>query len=53
MIYFFDLDEENHAFEFKWSAKKSPRFPAAFLENYPGCQTAVINRDNFDAFVGL
>lgn len=42
-----------HAFEFKWHPKKSPRFPAAFLENYPGGQTATINKENFETFIGL
>lgn len=42
-----------HAFEFKWQAKKPTRFPAAFLENYPDSQTTLINRENFDAFVGI
>ncbi|MFN0216614.1 MAG: ATP-binding protein [Saprospiraceae bacterium] len=41
------------AFEFKWQSKKSVRFPAAFLESYPGSQTALINPENFDAFVGM
>lgn len=42
-----------HAFEFKWQAKKAPRFPGAFLESYPDSETAVIDRENFDAFVGI
>jgi uncharacterized protein len=42
-----------HAFEFKWQTKKPARFPTAFLENYPGSQTALITRENFDTFIGL
>lgn len=42
-----------HAFEFKWLAKKAARFPKSFLENYPGSQTALIDQENFDAFVGV
>lgn len=41
------------AFEFKWQLSKSPRFPSSFLEAYPGTETHLINRDNFDAFVGI
>ncbi|MEI7587775.1 ATP-binding protein [Runella sp.] len=42
-----------HAFEFKWQAKKAKRFPSSFLEAYPGSETAVIDRNNFEAFVGV
>jgi predicted AAA+ superfamily ATPase len=48
-----DANGRLHAFEFKWQPKKSARFPAAFLENYPGSQTTLINNENFDAFVGI
>lgn len=41
------------AFEFKWQAKKNAHFPKAFLENYPGSQTSLINNENFETFVGL
>ncbi len=42
-----------HAFEFKWQSKKPVRFPATFLESYPGSQTTFISKDNFDGFVGM
>lgn len=42
-----------HAFEFKWQTPKTVRFPASFLENYPGSETAMIDKGNFDAFVGM
>jgi uncharacterized protein len=42
-----------HAFEFKWQPKKPARFPAVFLENYPGSQTVLIDNGNFEEFVGL
>lgn len=42
-----------HAFEFKWQPKKNARFPASFLENYPGSQTTLITNENFEAFVGM
>jgi len=48
-----DANGRLHAFEFKWQPKKNARFPASFLENYPGSQTTLINNENFDAFVGL
>ncbi len=48
-----DANGQLHAFEFKWQQKKLTRFPAAFLENYPGSQTTAITQDNFDAFVGI
>ena len=48
-----DANGQLHAFEFKWQQKKLTRFPAAFLENYPGSPTTAITQDNFDAFVGI
>ncbi|MFN0014649.1 MAG: ATP-binding protein [Saprospiraceae bacterium] len=43
-----------HAFEFKWKPlQKTYRFPKSFLESYPGSKTNRIDRDNFDAFVGV
>ncbi len=48
-----DANGQLHAFEFKWQQKKLTRFPAAFLENYPGSQTTAITQDNFNAFVGI
>ncbi len=48
-----DANGRLQAFEFKWQPKKQLRFPAAFLENYPDSQTALIHNQNFDAFVGM
>ncbi len=50
------IEEANgvlHAFEFKWQAKKTLKFPAAFLDAYPNSVTTVIDRSNFESFVGL
>lgn len=50
------IEEANgvlHAFEFKWQAKKPVKFPAAFLDAYPNSTTEVIDRSNFESFVGL
>jgi len=51
--YLEDAGGRLHAFEFKWQAKKPVRFPSAFLENYPGSSTTLINQESFDAFVGV
>ncbi len=48
-----DANGRLHAFEFKWQSKKPARFPLAFLENYPGSETFLINHENFEEFVGL
>lgn len=48
-----DADGRLHAFEFKWQSKKPARFPKSFLEAYPGSETTLIDRENFDGFVGL
>lgn len=41
------------AFEFKWGIKKTPRFPKSFLESYPGSETTLVDKDNFETFIGL
>jgi len=48
-----DANGRLHAFEFKWQSKKPARFPATFLENYPGSTCMLVNNENFDEFVGL
>jgi predicted AAA+ superfamily ATPase len=48
-----DANGRLHAFEFKWQSKKPARFPATFLENYPGSACTLVNNENFDEFVGL
>jgi predicted AAA+ superfamily ATPase len=41
-----------HAYEFKWRAGKA-RFPKSFQQAYPNSQIKLINRDNFEEFVGV
>lgn len=42
-----------HAFEFKWNPKRKGRIPLTFKKAYPNSETEIINRDNFENFVGL
>lgn len=39
-------------FEFKWKDQKV-RFPASFLQAYPNHETGVVNRKDFEKFVGV
>jgi hypothetical protein len=48
-----DAGGKLHAFEFKWQAKRSAHFPKSFLDSYPGSDTQMIDKENFDAFVGV
>ncbi|TAK44966.1 MAG: ATP-binding protein [Saprospiraceae bacterium] len=48
-----DYGGKLYAFEFKWQSKKPPRFPKSFLEAYPGSETELIDRENFETFVGI
>jgi len=41
------------AFEFKWKSKSNNKFPQTFLKSYPGTETAVIDSDNFEEFLGV
>lgn len=51
--YIEDAGGKLQAFEFKWQAGKNARFPKSFTDAYPGSETTLVNRENFDAFVGL
>jgi uncharacterized protein len=42
-----------YAYEFKWQARKPARFPKSFLQAYPGSETQLIDRNNFESFAGL
>ncbi|GHV71173.1 ATPase [Spirochaetia bacterium] len=42
-----EYDGRLHAWEFKWSFRKSPKPPSAFRENYPDADFAVIHPNNF------
>jgi len=52
-----DYLEETHdqlqAWEIKWSAKTKARFPKTFLNAYPHSTTEFINKEQFEAFVGV
>lgn len=39
------------AWEIKWSSSRSARFPSTFTNAYPGSETAVVHRQNLDAFL--
>ncbi|MEZ4916760.1 MAG: ATP-binding protein [Chitinophagales bacterium] len=41
-----------NAYEIKWKEHKN-RFPASFLSAYPQHKTAVINKENFETFLGI
>lgn len=50
------LEESNSnlsAFEFAWNPKTKKKIPKTFLAAYPNCTTSVINRENFNQFVGI
>ena len=49
------IEESNgalHAFEMKWGDGKKIRSPKEFLSTYQGSEFALINKENFDEFVG-
>jgi len=49
--YLEEIDGSISAYEFKWSPKKSKRFPKTFLDTYSIKETAVINKDNMESFL--
>ncbi|MGB3548949.1 MAG: ATP-binding protein [Saprospiraceae bacterium] len=42
-----------HAYEFKWSEKKTPRLPKSFERAYPDATFSVINRETYAGWLGL
>jgi predicted AAA+ superfamily ATPase len=42
-----DYDGRLHAYEFKWSPKKTPKVPRLFKETYPDSSFVAVSPDNF------
>ena len=51
--YIEDANGKLNAYEFKWRSNKKVRFPSSFSSAYPNSEVQLINRDNFEAFVGF
>ncbi len=51
--YIEDYGGKLHAYEFKWNPKAKAKFPASFLEAYPGTEIKVITPKNIEEFVML
>ncbi len=50
--YIEDCDGKLSAFEFKWNAKAKAKLPNTFKVGYPDASFEVIDRENFDLFLG-
>lgn len=48
-----ESDGQLTAYEFKWNPKAKVKIPSSFHNNYPDAQFKVIDRDNFENFLGL
>ena len=46
-----ELDEQMNAYEIKWNARKTNRFPLTFTENYPNATTHFITRANIEEYI--
>jgi uncharacterized protein len=51
--YIEEKDDKISAYEFKWSLNENLRFPKSFQNAYPGAEMKVINKDNFQEFLGI
>jgi predicted AAA+ superfamily ATPase len=49
--YIEETDGKLSAYEFKWNPSAKGRVSSAFKAGYPDAETAVINRENYDAFL--
>jgi len=49
--YLEEHDGQLSTYEFKWQGK-APKMPLAFANGYPGSTFEVVDRDNFEGFVG-
>lgn len=48
------VEEKNgkmSAFELKWKASKRKSFPSTFLNAYPGAETSLVTREQFEKFI--
>lgn len=50
--YIEEQDGMLHSYEIKWKEKKY-RFPNSFTQTYPNNTTQLINRENFEGFIGM
>lgn len=48
-----ESDGQLTAYEFKWNPKAKVKIPSSFHHTYPDAQFKVIDRDNFENFLGL
>lgn len=48
-----ESDGQLTAYEFKWNLKAKVKIPSSFHNTYPHAQFKVIDRDNFENFLGL
>jgi len=46
-----EMDGKFLATEIKWNRTAKGRIPASFLAAYPGSETRIVTRDNFDDFL--
>jgi len=51
--YLEESDGNLAAFEFKWKARKTMKFPGAFLKAYPNATQTLVDKDHFEVFTGL
>ena len=50
--YLEESDGKITACEIKWNPKVKAKLPAAFAEAYPDTEFVVVNRDNFESYIG-
>ncbi|MFH1195705.1 MAG: ATP-binding protein [bacterium] len=46
-------DEHINAFEFAWNPGAKKKIPQTFMTTYPGSKQQIINRENFNPFLGI
>lgn len=51
--YLEEIDSNLSAFEFVWNPKSKKKIPKTFLSAYPDSSASIINRENFDSFLGI
>ncbi len=51
--YIEEYENEIEAYEFKWNPKARKRIPKTFIDAYPSVNAAIIDRENYDSFLGM
>ncbi|MGD8781765.1 MAG: hypothetical protein PVH88_22720 [Ignavibacteria bacterium] len=51
--YLEEFENKIEAYEFKWNPNAKRRIPKTFIDAYPSVSNSIIDRGNYDSFLGI